>query len=87
MRFLLGCTAPQSKPSIVVQTISKLEAVGAIMQTAMSIHGHYGIVVPEASVVGGESISSGSVVVQATHIGPQPCLQGISALGQRRSWV
>ena len=44
------------------------------MQSAMSIHGHYGIIVPEASVVDGESISSGNVLVQATHIGPQPHL-------------
>ena len=46
------------------------------MQNAMSIYGQYGIIVPEASVIDGECIFSGNVLVQATHMGPQPCLQG-----------
>ena len=40
----------------------------AIMQGDMSIHSQYGIIVPDAIVVDGESISSGNLLVQATHV-------------------
>ena len=38
------------------------------MQGDMSIHSQYGIIVPDAIVVDGESISSGNLLVQATHV-------------------
>ena len=41
------------------------------MQSAISIHGQYAIIVPEDSVVDGKNISSGNVLVQGVHIGLQ----------------